>query len=138
MCDEPRVHAELVQVFVLGVVRLPREEVSGITYVRAALRCSAAHGHAAPTVGPAMHPRARARTRALSWTLVHALVRPGHYGARSSPAPHVRPCVLRRDKNFNCNSWAKAGECKSNAAFMKKQCPESCKKHDDGSGAYLG
>ena len=82
--------------------------------------------------------RARARTRARSWTLVHALVRPGHYGARSSPAPHLRPCVLRRDKNFNCNSWAKAGECKSNAAFMKKQCPESCKKHDDGSGEYLG
>ena len=85
-----------------------------------------------------MHPRARARTRALAWTLVHALVRPGHYGAQSSPAPHLRPCVLRRDKNFNCNSWAKAGECKSNAAFMKKQCPESCKKHDDGSGEYLG
>ena len=50
----------------------------------------------------------------------------------------MRVCVLRRDKNFNCNSWAKAGECKSNAAFMKKQCPESCKKHDDGSGEYLG
>ena len=82
--------------------------------------------------------RARARTRALSWTLVHALVRPGRYGAQSSPAPHLRPCVLRRDKNFNCHSWAKAGECKSNAAFMKKQCPESCKKHDDGSGEYLG
>ena len=46
--------------------------------------------------------------------------------------------VLCRDKNFNCNSWAKAGECKSNAAFMKKQCPESCKKHDDGSGEFLG
>ena len=32
----------------------------------------------------------------------------------------------------------KAGECKSNAAFMKKQCPESCQKHDDGSGECLG
>ena len=137
MCDEPRVHAELVQVFVLGVVRLPREEVSGITYVRAALRLQRSTRPCSADCGPSDAP-ARARTRALSWTLVHALVRPGHYGARSSPAPHVRPCVLRRDKNFNCNSWAKAGECKSNAAFMKKQCPESCKKHDDGSGEYLG
>ena len=137
MCDEPRVHAELVQVFVLGVVRLPREEVSGITYVRTALRLQRSTRPCGADCGPSDAP-ARARTRALSWTLVHALVRPGHYGARSSPAPHVRPCVLRRDKNFNCNSWAKAGECKSNAAFMKKQCPESCKKHDDGSGEYLG
>ena len=137
MCDEPRVHAELVQVFVLGVVRLPREEVSGITYVRTALRLQRSTRPCGADCGPSDAP-ARARTRALSLTLVHALVRPGHYGARSSPAPHVRPCVLRRDKNFNCNSWAKAGECKSNAAFMKKQCPESCKKHDDGSGEYLG
>ena len=137
MCDELRVHAELVQVFVLGVVRLPREEVSGITYVRAALRLQRSTRPCGADCGPSDAP-ARARTRALSWTLVHALVRPGRYGARSSPAPHVRPCVLRRDKNFNCHSWAKAGECKSNAAFMKKQCPESCKKHDDGSGEYLG
>ena len=137
MCDEPRVHAELVQVFVLGVVRLPREEVSGITDVRAALRLQRSTRPCGADCGPSDAP-ARARTRALSWTLVHALVRPGHYGAQSSPAPHVRPCVLRRDKNFNCHSWAKAGECKSNAAFMKKQCPESCKKHDDGSGEYLG
>ena len=137
MCDEPRVHAELVQVFVLGVVRLPREEVSGITDVRAALRLQRSTRPCGADCGPSDAPP-RARTRALSWTFVHALVRPGHYGARSSPAPHVRPCVLRRDKNFNCNSWAKAGECKSNAAFMKKQCPESCKKHDDGSGEHLG
>ena len=26
----------------------------------------------------------------------------------------------RRDKKFNCHSWGKAGECKSNAVFMKK------------------
>ena len=103
----------------------------------AALRLQRSTRPCGADCGPSDAP-ARARTRALSWTLVHALVRPGHYGARSSPAPHVRPCVLRRDKNFNCHSWAKAGECKSNAAFMKKQCPESCKKHDDGSGEYLG
>ena len=45
--------------------------------------------------------------------------------------------VIHRDKKFNCHSWGKAGECKSNAVFMKKHCPESCKKHDDGSGDEL-
>ena len=92
--------------------------------------------------GPSDAP---ARARAHACTLVDTRARaraPGPLWSTelpcASPAPHVRPCVLRRDKNFNCHSWAKAGECKSNAAFMKKQCPESCKKHDDGSGEYLG
>ena len=42
--------------------------------------------------------------------------------------------AARSDKRFNCNSWAKGSECKSNAIFMKSNCPESCKKYDDGSG----
>ena len=136
MRDEPRVYAELVQVFVLGVVRLPREEVSGITYVRTALRLQRSTRPCSAAVGPAIHPGARAHACTLVDTRARARA-PGPLWSTELPR-HVRPCVLRRDKNFNCNSWAKAGECKSNAAFMKKQCPESCKKHDDGSGEYLG
>ena len=147
---ESRLHAELVQVFVLGVVRLPREEVSGIADVRSPAAPSAAHVACGADSGPRdTHAYAHARTH--SSTLVHTRSRSRAPAPLSlSPsraaratmehrAPMRLTCchVIHRDKKFNCHSWGKAGECKSNAVFMKKHCPESCKKHDDGSGDEL-
>ena len=106
--------------------------------------------HAARDSGPSdAHTHAHARTH--SSTLVHTRSRSRAPAPLSlSPsraaratmehrAPMRLTCchVIHRDKKFNCHSWGKAGECKSNAVFMKKHCPESCKKHDDGSGDEL-
>ena len=132
---EPRLHAQFVQVLVLGVVRLPGEEVSGLADVRGPAANTAPCGtqSAAPCgTRRSAHNRlwaqrctptlAHARTRTHSSTPARACFlcpRPAAQllsttdRAQRSPAPH-------RDKKFNCHSWGKAGECKSNAVCMKK------------------
>ena len=38
-------------------------------------------------------------------------------------APSTLAC---EDEHTNCVGWAKSGECKNNAGFMKASCPKSC------------